>query len=104
MANAAVGNEPDGKLVAFPSLKKGAEKSSLNCTRYGNGRTSNMPKPALRDVFPSRKGSHEKPTRGSKLRSVGLENNGSPRCGCVSARVRTTGSLPSASLGTVAIS
>src|SRR5260370_42684633 len=104
MANAPVGNEPDGKLVAFPSLKKGAEKSSLNCTRYGNGRTSNIPKPALREVFPSRKGSHEKPTRGSNLRSVELQNNGSPRCGCLSVMCLSTVIFSSTSVGTAAIS
>src|SRR6266478_10104544 len=104
MANAPVGNEPAGKVVEFPSLENGAEKISLNWTRYGNGRTSNIPKPALRDVFPSRKGSHEKPTRGSKLRRVGLENNGSPRCGCASVRCRSTVNFPCTSVGTVAIS
>src|SRR2546421_12211116 len=48
-------------------------------------------------------GSQEKPTRGSKLRSVGFENRGSPRCGVASVRCRRTVSLPCTSVGTVAI-
>src|SRR5713101_1107540 len=104
MANAPVGNEPTGKVVEFPSLKNGAEKISLNWIRYGNGRTSNIPKPALTDVFPSPKGSHEKPTRGSRLRRVGFEKREpvpeqlpgtkTPQTGSGSVRLRRTVSLP----------
>src|SRR6267143_1304490 len=104
MANAPVGNEPVGKLVEFPSSKNGAEKISLNWIKYGRGRTSNIPKPPLRDVFPSRNGSQEKPTRGSKLRSVGFEKRepvpeqlpgtNTPQTGSGSVRLRRTVVLP----------
>src|SRR5438128_12341343 len=53
-------------------------------------------------TFPN--GSHAKPSRGSKLRRVGLEKYGSPKGGRGSVMRRKVASLPCASLGRVAIS
>src|SRR5438105_14621550 len=55
-------------------------------------------------TLPFPNGSHAKPSRGSKLRRVGLEKYGSPKWGRGSVMRRSVASLPCASLGTVAIS
>src|SRR6266481_5816809 len=61
--------------VAFgskPMIWKGEVAAVFRPNSYGKGKTSNIPKPPRTAVFPSLKGSQEKPMRGSKFFVVGL--------------------------------
>ncbi len=87
--------------MTLPSSKNGAVRADVSSNRYGNGKLSYMPNPPRTDVFPVRKGSQEKPTRGSKSSLVGFEKNGEPRCGVVEVKEGRFESFPSASLITV---
>src|ERR1700681_620078 len=63
-----------------------------------------MPNPDRMVVLLVAPGFHTKPTRGSKLRSVGLWKKGAPKCGCASVKLIRLESRLWTSDGTVAIS
>src|ERR1700681_3613609 len=72
-------NVPGGSSKAAPSCVIG----NPPCARTnweGRGSTSNIPKPPRRAVLPLWNGSQANPTRGSKLRYVGFDIKGEPRC------------------------
>src|ERR1700730_12475043 len=82
---------------------------------YGSGSTSNSPSPPRTAVFPLLKGSHAKPTRGSKFLVVGLLKKEPvpehppfagtrPQTGNGSIKFRRLAILPLVSVGTVDIS
>src|SRR5579863_8464006 len=68
--------EPSVAPGAAPIIWKGAVAAVFKPNSYGRGRTSNIPKPARITVFPSLRGSHSKPTRGSKFLVVGFCSRG----------------------------
>src|ERR1700752_2439104 len=63
---------PNVDPLAAPMIWKGAVAAVFKPNSYGSGKTSNIPNPARTAVFPSWKGSHASPMRGSKFFVVGL--------------------------------
>ena len=84
MRTAPFGNESCGRLVMVASRKYGVVVRDRISNSYGNGSTSNMPKPERTTRFPLFRGDQATPMRGSKFRAVGLEKYGSPKCRTVS--------------------
>src|ERR1700741_589780 len=67
---------PNVDPLAVPMIWKGAVAAVFKPNSYGSGKTSNIPNPARTAVFPSWKGSHASPMRGSKFFVVGLRRIG----------------------------
>src|SRR5882762_9635646 len=102
--NAPIGKLPGDKLERLAASKNGHTAKTAPRSSIGSGNTSNIPNPLRTAVLPLWKGSHASPTRGSKLRNVGLEKRGLPRRNAVSVKLVRLASLPDVSAGTVAIS
>src|ERR1700730_1925009 len=102
MLDRTLGNDPGGKLEAPANRPKGSVEVLPCVNTQGIGSTSKIPKPPRTAVLPLLKGSHEKPMRGSKLRSVWFDaHRGFTGTSAMLVRVGNTANESCASVGSV---